>query len=1040
MIEGQIRPGDVNSGRLDELRHMIEHAAHLLPAQGPISAFVHHNTLHAFEDLPFEEAVVKGGETFGCHPYLPEERYREKLSRGQFQEDDIEAVLIDDLGDRADELLGFLGTRFQLWMAMLAHPLLTGPTAELRWVIAETDALRKFREEAPRPIRDRIIASTRHWVMRDLRNGNPHTAIDERVRKTLDHVFEWFDKPQIEHWIDATWEAFTLHTLWQTCQDNVSRARVEHPKQRLPVRLRDLVLEATGQDSDQCVHDLLIPFCAAIIDQGFADWSLPNRDAGFYESFLGLYGQSKGCIDRWARTLPKELHRLSSNRIGPLESIAESLDLLGVADDECEEYITTTLLALRGYAGMIWQLETRGDRAARPMPAGSLMEFLAVRLVLDRIALSYVARESMAYRGKLSDLRTAATVRIPVRDTVSVEQQAFLVFQLAQLIGWRPEFLCGLTSAEWTMLIREVEAFSSLHRRRIYHMAFERRYRIQTLDAVAAHNQRLLASRNNQPTDNSQNPTFQIVCCLDDREESFRRHLEEVEPGCETFGAAGFFSVAMYYRGAADAHYTPLCPVIIKPQHYVGEDVVYTFSQSAQKRRNRRRAIGTVTHRVQVGSRTFAGGWLAAAFGSLASIPLVMRILFPRATAQLRQRFGGFVRTPAVTQLNLERTEAEPGSEPGHIGYQVDEMATIVERLLRDIGLTNNFSRLFIICGHGSSSLNNPHEAAYDCGACAGGRGGPNARAFAQMANDSRVRELVAQNGLQIPSDTIFIGAYHNTCDDSVTYYDLDRLPSSHKADFERANTAIEVARERDAHERCRRFESAELRLDTKAALKHVEGRSEDLSQARPECGHATNALCFVGHRQWSRNLFLDRRAFLQSYDSEQDDENFTILTRILQAVIPVCAGINLEYYFSYVDPHGYGCGSKLPHNITSLLGVMQGAASDLQPGLPWQMVEIHEPLRLLFVIETTPEAMLQIMDQNEGIATLVRGNWVQLATLDPKTSVIHWFHNGQFLPYRPSTTELPTVESSLDWYRGWRDHLGFSSIVEEQHKSLNHP
>ena len=81
------------------------------------------------------------------------------------------------------------------------------------------------------------------------------------------------------------------------------------------------------------------------------------------------------------------------------------------------------------------------------------------------------------------------------------------------------------------------------------------------------------------------------------------------------------------------------------------------------------------------------------------------------------------------------------------------------------------------------------------------------------------------------------------------------------------------------------------------------------------------------------------------------------VLTRILQAAVPVCAGISLEYYFSYVDNTGWGCGTKLPHNITSLLGVMDGAASDLRTGLPWQMVEIHEPVRLLFVIETTAEA-----------------------------------------------------------------------------------
>ena len=208
-----------------------------------------------------------------------------------------------------------------------------------------------------------------------------------------------------------------------------------------------------------------------------------------------------------------------------------------------------------------------------------------------------------------------------------------------------------------------------------------------------------------------------------------------------------------------------------------------------------------------------------------------------------------------------------------------------------------------------------------------------------------------------------------------------------------------------------------------------MEGRAEDLSQTRPEYGHATNALCFVGRRDWSRGLFLDRRAFLTSYDPAQDDESSSILKQLLAAVIPVCAGINLEYYFSYVDPTGYGCGTKLPHNITSLLGVMDGAASDLRPGLPWQMVEIHEPVRLLFVIETTPKAMQRIIDDNEAIAQLVHGDWVQLAVFDPNSPAIYRYFGGEFVRYAPESPELPIVESSIDWYRGQRDHLGFASI-----------
>src|SRR3954469_17983601 len=83
---------------LDRLAHEIEHAAHLLPAQGPITVFIHHNTLHAFEDLPFCEGVVKGGEAFGCQPFLAEERYREELERGRIRHSELRQVLLDDLG------------------------------------------------------------------------------------------------------------------------------------------------------------------------------------------------------------------------------------------------------------------------------------------------------------------------------------------------------------------------------------------------------------------------------------------------------------------------------------------------------------------------------------------------------------------------------------------------------------------------------------------------------------------------------------------------------------------------------------------------------------------------------------------------------------------------------------------------------------------------------------------------------------------------------------------------------------------------------
>src|SRR5450432_2896520 len=106
-MQASASPKSASPGRGDQatqlrrLEQVIAHASHVLPAQGPITVFIHHNTLHAFEDLPFHEAVKKGAQVFGCHPYLSEDRYRDELARGRIRFSELHDVLEEDLGARA---------------------------------------------------------------------------------------------------------------------------------------------------------------------------------------------------------------------------------------------------------------------------------------------------------------------------------------------------------------------------------------------------------------------------------------------------------------------------------------------------------------------------------------------------------------------------------------------------------------------------------------------------------------------------------------------------------------------------------------------------------------------------------------------------------------------------------------------------------------------------------------------------------------------------------------------------------------------------
>lgn len=1013
------------------LEQAIAHAAHLLPAQGPINVFVHHNTLHAFEEQGFHEAVAAAADTFGCHPYLPEEDYRAELAAGRLTVAQVEEALQRETVCGPEILAGGLTNRLNLRRAMLLSPLHVAPPAELNWLIAETDALQRFSSDRDRSQLLEVLESTKRWMLRLFpRYSEQSDGLGERAKSVRIWLCEsargdWAD------WTDGDWEAATLRLLWGLCRQGVAGLG-PRAEGRRGLRHRDFLYRASGSDSDRPVNELLIRFCAAFVDQGFSQWELPGRTAGFYRCFLELYsrtGVSPGAV---YDGLAGELRRLLETGVTATESTLESLKELGVAESEWDDYLAQTLLALRGWAGMLNQLEQRADRVPLGVPPRSMAEFLAVRLVVERVVLGNLLAGQGRKGVTLAELRHSASQQLgsELDSTQGDLARAFTLFQLAQASGWTPEQLFALGSGEWAELVREVEAFDSIERRRIFQLAFEAAYREQVLSSYALHSRAVGLRQVAARAAATERPSFQIVCCIDDREESFRRNLEEIDPACETFGAAGFFAVPIYYRGAGDAHFVPLCPIIIKPQHYVIEQVRAGALESHGRRKKARELLGQQAHAWHTTSRSFVGGMALAVLGPLATLPLVARVLFPRLTAGMRRAAGTIVTPPKETELTLERQGGPPGKEPKQLGFTVTEMADAVERLLRDIGLTRNFARLVVVCGHGSSSLNNPHESAYNCGACGGGRGGPNARAVSAMANDPRVRAVLEERGLRIPADTWFAGAYHNTCDDSVQFVDTEMIPSGARPGLEHVFKVVELARPRNAHERARRFISAELSLSPPKALRHVQTRAEDLSQTRPEYNHATNAVCTVGRRARTRGLFLDRRSFLVSYDPDQDDAEQSILARILGAVIPVCGGINLEYYFSRVDVGGYGCGSKLPHNVTSLIGVMDGAASDLRTGLSAQMVEIHDPVRLLFVIETRPEYFLGIMRRNPVIRRLCGNGWVQAATLSPDSDEIQLLKGEAFEPFTGRLEELPRVTNSIDWYRGCRDNLGFAQVL----------
>lgn len=488
--------------------------------------------------------------------------------------------------------------------------------------------------------------------------------------------------------------------------------------------------------------------------------------------------------------------------------------------------------------------------------------------------------------------------------------------------------------------------------------------------------------------------SFQAMFCIDERECSIRRNIEHVDPTCETLAAPGFFGVEFYFQPQNAKFYDKLCPAPVFPKYLIKEI-------NAKGERKHELLYTKKNHTF------FIGSLITMFFGFISAVKLFLTVFRPKMSPAISNAFIHMDKTAALSIENKDLNDRENDLQ---IGFTIDEMAARVEGLLRGIGMVKNFAPIVYVIGHGSSSANNPHHGAHDCGACSGRPGSVNSRVFAFMVNHPKVRAILSSHGLVIPDTTQFLGGLHDTAADEIEFYDEALLNSVNAEAHTKNKIAFENALDLNAKERSRRFSSINTKGSLRQTRKAIKDRSVSLFEPRPELGHGTNTLCIIGSRELTKGLFLDRRAFMNSYDY-RTDKDATLLTGVMRPIGLVCGGINLEYYFSRVDNHKLGAGTKLPHNVMGLIGVANSADGDLRPGLPLQMIEVHDPVRLLVIVEHFSEAVMKAITITPEIYEWYKNEWVHIIALHPETNKFHYFKNGEFIEYTPLTKELGTIK-----------------------------
>ena len=448
-------------------------------------------------------------------------------------------------------------------------------------------------------------------------------------------------------------------------------------------------------------------------------------------------------------------------------------------------------------------------------------------------------------------------------------------------------------------------------------------------------------------------PALQAAFCIDVRSEVFRRALEAVDPGITTLGFAGFFGLAASHRRFASDVKELRLPVLLNPS-------VMTCSGGPED------AAADQSARFKARAKRAWGRFKLAAVSSFA---------FVEATGPI---YAGKLFRDA---LGLAGTPA-PHDPPPRFDPALDLAAhtKAAETVLRAMSLTANFARLVLTVGHGANVVNNPHASGLHCGACGGYSGEVNARLLASLLNDPGVRTGLASQGIEIPTDTLFLGALHDTTTDRVTIYVGDHPDKSHRKDIEQARAWLEAAGKVTRGERA-------LRLPRAANEGSIGKRSREWSEVRPEWALAGCKAFIAAPRKRTSGKNLEGRAFLHDYSWKQD-KDFSVLELIMTAPVLVASWISLQYYGSTVAPQVFGGGNKLLHNVTGGIGVVEGNGGLLRAGLPWQSVHdgeryVHEPLRLSVCIEAPREAMTDILRRHDNVRALFDNRWLHLFALD---------------------------------------------------------
>ena len=546
---------------------------------------------------------------------------------------------------------------------------------------------------------------------------------------------------------------------------------------------------------DQTLHTHLtepidrevIKWCEAFLDEGHAVWAMPEREKGFYYTWKSLAAQE------WSPCgITNSNRKIEQLPDSAEESLLQHLDVLGIPEEMRQDYLSLHLTGLCGWASFInWRGELSEGYEWQETYPGDLTQYLAVRVWYERELVKQACESELGIEGTYPRIsawieREQNAANVEERTRTAQLSAAVRLHDLAGALEIAPGTLADAPADQLRTLLDWINAYPVAEHGPVWLKAFEAGYQEGLLGEI-----RESAKKSAQADESKTRPDAQAMFCIDVRSEPFRRSIESVG-NYETIGFAGFFTVFIRHQALGDHHFTEQYPAIGAAQHTT-IDVVRDNQEKELARHQAGKNFFHTAHEQlhDLKAHVLTPYITVESLGWIFGAPLFGRTLFPAFYRRCREKFSEKVAPPVGTNVTFDEMEGDDGVK---LGLALEQQVSMLETALRSIGLTDNFARLVLPCGHGSSSDNNPYEAALNCGACGGNAGTPNARVFALIANKPEVRSQLAERGIVIPEDTHFLAGLHDTTTDGVTFYDLEDLPSTHQGDLERVKKDLREA------------------------------------------------------------------------------------------------------------------------------------------------------------------------------------------------------------------------------------------------------